>query len=359
MSWFALLDGRAHDSWLREDVEDILSSRPRACVPKGSILLETHLSPDARPQTLLSFRRGGTSTATLSLMSTPHGSVVLVMARDNDVVHEVVERGREARTDTLQVTISWDLARGMGRFVVARPESEHIIIRHFAMTNAPLLTDLCAIARPQGLTEVDPDVVFVALSTEIEPVGPMPTLSPSVPVETAQGLKMATQLRQGDVVRAASGALVPVLNVVRRTVPSLGSFRPVRVRAPYFGLTQDVVVSLHQRLLVSGPEVEYLFGRENVLIPASTLVNGYAGHVEPAPRFVTYHQLLLPHHDAVRIPDAALETLYLGRMRRDKIRLGASLLADIPRNLLPEHHRAGYQVLRAFEAISLAEARAA
>lgn len=359
MSWFSLLDCSTRQPWLREDVDAISGKRPRACVPKGSILLETRLSPDARPQTLLSYKCTGAHAASFSLMCTPHGSVVLVMAQGDSVVHEVVERGREARTDTLQVTISWDMSDKRGRLIVARPETEHVLIRHFAMNHVPLLADLLALTRPQGLTEIDPDVIFVALSTAIEPVGPMPTLSPSVALETAQGLRLATTLKEGDVLRAASGKLVPVLKAIRRDVPALGSFRPVRLRAPYFGLTQDVVVSRHQRLLVSGPEVEYLFGREEVLIPASALVNGYAGHFEPAPRFVTYNQVLLPHHDAVRIPDAALETLYLGRMRRDKTLLDASLLAGTPRNHLPEHHRAGYQVLRSFEAISLAEARAA
>lgn len=359
MSWFALLDCENRAPWLRDGIEDVLAARPRACVPRGSVLLETRLSPHARPQTLIAYRRSDQSTVGFSLMSTPHGSVVLVMSQGDDVVHEVVERGREARTDTLQVTISWDVSHQIGRMVVARPETEHVLIRHFRLTRAPLLTDLAALARPQGQTDIDPDVIFVALSTEIEPVGPTPTLSPSVPLETAHGVRLATSLRQGDVVRVADGTLVPVLHAIRREVPSLGSFRPVRLRAPYFGLTQDVVVSRHQRLLVSGPEVEYLFGREEVLIPASALVNGYAGHFEPAPRFVTYHQLLLPHHDAVRTPDAALESLYIGRMRRDKELLAASVLGDAPRALLPEHHRAGYQVLRSFEAITLAEARAA
>jgi hypothetical protein len=359
MSWFALLDGQRRAPWVREEVEDILDRRPRACVPRGSVMLETRLSPDGRPQTLVSYKRDGSAVSSFSLMSTPHGSVVLVIAQGDDVVHEVVERGREARTDTLQVTISWDVHKKLGRLVVARPETEHVLIRHFAMAHAPLLSDLVALACPKGLTEIDPDVIYVALSTDIEPVGPMPTLSPAVPVETAQGLRLVMTLQQGDVVRSATGRLVPVLGTVSRSVPALGSFRPVRLRAPYFGLTQDVVVSRHQRLLVSGPEVEYLFGREEVLIPASALVNGYAGHFEPAPRFVTYHQVLLPQHDAVCIPDAALETLYIGRMRRDKVLFGASILSDLPRATLPEHHRAGYQVLRAFEAITLAEARAA
>lgn len=359
MSWFGLLDCDTHTPWVSDAVETVLCKRPRACVPRGSVLLETGLSPDGKPQTLIAFKRSGEDTASFSLMSTPHGSLVLVISQGDDVVHEVLERGREARTDTLQVTVSWDVSKQAGRLVVARPETEHVLIRHFTIKRPPLLSDLTALARPQGLTEIDPDVIFVALSTEIEPVGPMPTLSPSVPIETPQGLRVAMTLKQGDVVRAASGQLVPILHAVKREVPSLGSFRPVRLRAPYFGLTKDVVVSRNQRLLVSGPEVEYLFGREEVLIPASALVNGYAGHYEPAPRFVTYHQLLLPHHDAVRIPDAALESLYIGRMRRDKTLLGASILSDMPRAMLPEHHRAGYQVLRAFEAITLAEARAA
>lgn len=359
MTWFALLDCTTREPWVRDGVQDILTQRPQACAPRGSVVLETSLSPEGRPQNLISYKRDSTSPASFSLMSTPHGSVVLVVAQGDEVVHEVLERGREARTDTLRVTISWDVIKKLGRLVVERPETEHVLIRHFVMTRPPLLSDLVALACPKGLTEIDPDVIFIALSTDIEPVGPMPTLSPSVRIETAHGLRLATSLQQGDVVRAASGKLVPVLNAVRREVPSLGSFRPVRLRAPYFGLEQDVVVSRHQRLLVSGPEVEYLFGREEVLIPASALVNGYAGHFEPAPRFVSYHQVLLPHHDAVRIPDAALESLYIGRMRRDKALLSASVLSDLPRALLPEHHRAGYQVLRSFEAITLAEARAA
>nr|WP_283254966.1 Hint domain-containing protein [Marivita sp. GX14005] len=187
----------------------------------------------------------------------------------------------------------------------------------------------------------------------------MPSLAPSVPLETAQGPRLVMSLRQGDVVRAAGGALVPVLHTAAREVPALGSFRPIRLRAPYFGLQQDVVVSRHQRLLVNGPEVEYLFGREEVLIPATALVDGYAARFEPAPRFARYHQILLPHHDAVRTSGAALESLYIGRMRRDTALLDASVLGGLPRALLPEHHRAGYQVLRAFEAITLAEARAA
>ncbi|MFP7569238.1 Hint domain-containing protein [Marivita sp. S2033] len=359
MNWFGLLDGMSQTPWVRDDVEQIVAQRPRACVPVGSVVVETRLSPDARPQTLIAYRRNDATQASFSLMSTPHGSVVFVMSQGNDVVHEVIERGREARTETLQITVSWDVSKGFGRLVVARPETEHVLIRDFTMPHAPLLSDLLALSRPQGLTAIDADVIFVALSTKVEPVGPMPTLSPSVRLETAQGLRMATALKQGDVVRAADGTLVPVLHMVRREVPSLGSFRPVRLRAPYFGLSQDIVVSRHQRLLVNGPEVEYLFGREEVLIPASALVNGYAGHFEPAPRFVTYHQMLLPHHDAVRTPDAALESLYIGRMRRDRAQLSASVLGDTPKALLPEHHRAGYQVLRAFEAISLAEARAA
>ncbi len=44
---------------------------------------------------------------------------------------------------TLQVTISWDLAKKAGRLAVAARKSEHVLIRHFAMTR-------CAVAGGYG-----------------------------------------------------------------------------------------------------------------------------------------------------------------------------------------------------------------
>ena len=74
---------------------------------------------------------------------------------------------------------------------------------------------------------------------------------------------------------------------------------------------------------------------------------------------VTYTQLLLPEHEAVIAAGTVAETLYVGRLRRRKDHLAASVLAGLDRHLLPEHGRPVHPVLGAFDAIVLAEQRAA
>ena len=78
------------------------------------------------------------------------------------------------------------------------------------------------------------------------------------------------------------GGVVPVLHKLDRVVPARGSLAPVRLRAPYFGLLDDVIVAPEQRLVIDGSEVEYLFNQEAVLVPARHLVNGFAAMAESA-----------------------------------------------------------------------------
>jgi Hint domain len=66
----------------------------------------------------------------------------------------------------------------------------------------------------------------------------------------------------------------PLVHLTRRTFPSRGSFAPVVLRSPFFGLTSDILVSSDQLVLISGASVEYLFGVEEALISAASLCDG-------------------------------------------------------------------------------------
>jgi hypothetical protein len=204
-----------------------------------------------------------------------------------------------------------------------------------------------------------PEIIFAALSDEIEPVGPMPTLLPNTPVATPWGYHDVGQLKRGDTVMTCNSGVVPVVHRISRTVPARGSFRPLRLRAPYFGLQQDIIVSPEHRLLIDGPEVEYLFGQEAVLVPARHLVNGFTAFAEAAGPTVCYTQLLLPRHETLLAAGTSLESLYVGRIRRQAGALSTSLLRGFDRSGLPEHGKPSHQVLRQFEAIHLAKRRAA
>ncbi|MFZ5964168.1 Hint domain-containing protein [Thalassococcus sp. BH17M4-6] len=357
MSWIAI--SGEDMGWVCPKTFDESETGRNTLLARGSLVIETRLSPDGRPQTLLSYQRRHPWEGGLSLQAIPGGSIVLVMSQGQDVFHTVLSHGRDARTDVLRLTFSWDSPRRWGRLAVERPEADTIEV---VKTPAPpplMLEDIYTMTLRPQLCEMDADVVFFAVSDRIEPIGPMPSLTGTVPVATPMGYKPLKELNCGDTVLSRDNGAVPVLHVVERTVPAFGSFQPVRLRAPYFGLRRDIVVAPHQRLVIGGSEVEYIFGREAVLIPAINLVNGFAAVYEDGHRLVSYRHLLLPGHEALICADAAMESLYVGRLRRNRDRLRSSLLNACPHTLLPEHHRAGYQVLRPFEAITLAEARAA
>jgi len=131
------------------------------------------------------------------------------------------------------------------------------------------------------------------------------------------------------------------------------------LRAPYFGLRQDIMVAPEQRLVITGTDVEYLFGKEAVLVPVRHLADGTSVRTCEAPTVVTYTQLILPGHETIQAAGCPLESLYIGRIRRKPDALEASLLAGIDRNILPEHAKPVYPVLQPYEAISLAKQRAA
>ncbi|MDU8910090.1 Hint domain-containing protein [Aestuariicoccus sp. MJ-SS9] len=357
MSWIAI--SGPEQSWVCPKTFDSPDTRRDRFLTRGSILLETRLSPEGRPQTLLSYDRRHPWPASLSLQAIPGGSIVLVMSQGEDVFHTLLDYPTDARTDVMRLTFSWDTRARWGRLTLERPESDAQTVRDTPPPPPLMLEDIYTLTQRPQLRQVDDDVLYFAVSTRIEPVGPMPSLTASVPIATPQGFRALDRLKTGDTVITRDNGVVPVLHTVHRVVPALGAFRPVRLRAPYFGLRRDIVVAPHQRLVIGGSEVEYIFGREAVLVPAVSLVNGLAAMHEDGHLTVRYSQVLLPGHEALMTADAGIESLYVGRLRRNKDRLEASLLRDCPRNLLPEHHRAGYQVLRPFEAIILAEARAA
>ncbi|MDJ0821128.1 MAG: Hint domain-containing protein [Paracoccaceae bacterium] len=356
MSWIAISGG--DQSWVCPDFFADTTGTD-GLLTRGSIVIETRISPEGRPQTLLAYQRQYPWPGAISLRVVPGGSITLVMSQGDDVFHTVLSHAYAARTDILRLTFSWDSVAGVGQLALERPDSDEVVVQATPAPSPLLIEDLYTLTRRPQLCEMDDDVVFFAVSEQREPVGPMPSLLPETPVATPRGYQRLSRLRCGDTVRTAKGAVVPVLQRLSRTVPALGSFTPVRLCAPYFGLRQDIIVAPTQRMLIEGTDVEYLFGREAVLAPASSLVNGFAARFETGFRTVTYSHLLLPGHEALDCSGTWLESLYVGRLRRRKDDLARTLLAQVPANLMPEHTRAGLKVLRPFEAITLAEARAA
>jgi hypothetical protein len=111
----------------------------------------------------------------------------------------------------------------------------------------------------------------------------------TTPVVTPRGIVKAGSLQQGDMVLTYGGQSLPVTEIAHCDLPTRGSFAPIRLRAPYFSPGHDIVVTEGQPVLLTGSEVEYLFGDDEAITPARHLVDGRSALPEnrrPAMGFV-------------------------------------------------------------------------
>lgn len=101
-----------------------------------------------------------------------------------------------------------------------------------------------------------------------------PWIGPRTAIDTSKGPVQATDLRPGDLIGTLDRGFVPLRRLIRRRLPSRGSFAPILLRSPFFGLSRDILVSSDQLVLISGASVEYLCGVEEALVPAIALCDG-------------------------------------------------------------------------------------
>ena len=354
MSWFAL--SGQDESWIAPGMDGDESDALAVC---GSIVIEARVPLLRRPRPLVVFERQGDWPIYLSIQALPGGGVTVILDQGGVIAHRVFDVAEGGRAENLRITYAWNGPARTGRIALENPDTGETRIAEVPAPRPIRLCDLAALMRPSSCRYLSPEVVYLAASERMEPVGPMPTLLPDTPVATPDGSRRAGQLRRGDLVITASGLSVPVLHLISRTVPARGSFVPVRLRAPFFGLRQDIAVCALQGIVLSGSEVEYLFGKETVLMRTGDLLGGHAVQPVNCGRFIRYVQPLLPENEPIKVAGAALDSLAIGRIRRKPVPLAASLLAPLSRNTLPEHIPQSHAVLRAQEAAMLADYRAA
>lgn len=93
------------------------------------------------------------------------------------------------------------------------------------------------------------------------------------PILTQAGARPVESLVPGDVVVTDAGRRAVVQDVHVQEAVTLGSMNAVRLRAPYFGLEQDICVTRETQLMMSGPAIDYTFGSEAVTARAGDLIN--------------------------------------------------------------------------------------
>jgi len=149
----------------------------------------------------------------------------------------------------------------------------------------------------------------------IAPFGVAPTdlpgLAAGTRVETPDGPTPVETLRTGMRVTDATGAAAVLRWVEARPHLSLGRFAPIRLRAPYFGLSEDICVTAETRVLRRGPAVEYVCGTESVLVEARDLTCSKAARPDRTEAVQQMYHLMLDDHACVMVDRCPLETALL------------------------------------------------
>lgn len=128
----------------------------------------------------------------------------------------------------------------------------------------------------------------------------------STRVATPAGPRRIDELSAGDLVLDAQGRTAKVRHVLKTDAPR----NAFLLRAPYFGLDQDVVLAPEQKIVVTSDTAEYLFGEETVIVPVWSLSDGRkVGHFETRSSDKMY-QLQLDTPAPMAIGRCAVSALY-------------------------------------------------
>jgi hypothetical protein len=142
--------------------------------------------------------------------------------------------------------------------------------------------------------------------------------------------------------------------VCRQDLPARGRFSPLRLRSPFYGLHTDLIVAPDQRLLLSGSEVEYLFGEEQVSATAGHLMDGRTIVRGPFASVQSYYQLLLDRPASLIVNGAILESFDPGELAGNRDLIQSSVLRGLPPELVPASYGSALPQLKGFEALTLA-----
>ena len=356
MSWIAVSPLQGRTPAARPAIPAM--SRPAAGLPRGTLLMELDAPLPDRGRVLFAAACAATGQGGLRLLRDTGGRVAAEIDGPAGPVRGEIALGRMDRAPVLRLMLSWDKGAGQSRLWACAPKTDITpLVSHLPGVPETSVGDLGAAVSDPQTAGCPAELSFVALSDAVEPVGPMPGLAAGSHILTPDGPRRIDALKAGDTITALTergeARPVPVLAALRQRLPARGSFRPVQLFAPYFGLTADAYVAANEHIALGGPDVEYLFARERVLAPARCLVSDRTGRWLAPADTVVWHQLLLPEQEQLRLSGCAVESLHLGHLRRNPEAHAQSLVADLPRSRLPHHARTTHPVVTEFEAATL------
>lgn len=241
----------------------------------GTFVMEFAL-PLEGPTVLLDYQAADGWPRTFALFHDPGTGLALMHRQGQQVVRHSLTAELRQTSGTARLSYRFDAPQRHWQMRLDLFSGNETVTLSEAGTNPlPLRpADIMALSLPPFRANRHPSVLWFGLTDGERLPDRAPWIGQRSPVETAKGPVAAGHLQPGDLVWTADGGLLPLRRIERLVLPSCGSFAPVILRSPYFGASHDILVSADQMVMLSGPEVEYLFDESDVLIEAGALVDG-------------------------------------------------------------------------------------
>ena len=275
---------------------------------QGVLTLQARLRADRVVATILWQGRTG-SAEDFRVIHYPNGTV--------SVEHGLFRYETPARFlaagDPFSLHYSWDVLGRTDTLILENGETGDRLVAPVGPQKAPTLSAL--LPAPMDATVA---IDHAGIANHFVPPVPLPGLATGAEIDTPDGPRPVEALRPGMLVNTRRNGPQPIRWIGRTEPLARGTTAPIEMRAPYFGLSNDTSVARNQRILLSGTDIEYLFGEDHVLARAGDLVNGRSARLCMTHSTRVYHHILLDDHDC----------LTAGRCRFESVLLGDILMAQ-------------------------------
>ena len=337
-------------------------ARPHAMAPdsllaQGTLVLEVQItSGETGDQPLIRIDRTDGWVRCLHLVYEPNGNLVLRIDQAGQKTRAHVALSPRSRDTRLRITYVWDSPARHGWLTVE--DLDQALLAQSEFDNPPPLLhrDLADLCRDTARQYFAASAEMFALSDRPEPVALMPGFGAETKVTTDIGPRAVENLRRGDLVRTACGTLAPIRWITCSDVPAAGALAPVHLRAPYFGLDQDIRVAQDHMMMISGSDAEYLFGEAEVMVQARHLLGSKGARLVAGRGVMRYYHLLLDTHECIQLGGAWGESLFVGAMAGTPDLIATTPLAAMSPSALPRHRKLTRPLLREYETVSLLSA---
>lgn len=331
---------------------------PQAPIMRGTYLVSFTYVPVEARLNLIRYTTRDPWPAGLSLVLDPDGTLTLFLTQ-NDIMRDwTLMLPAPLPGDTVIVTFGWDGPARTGALAVWLPDHERLAVLPLTGGVPPLtFGDAARLMGPH--CRLAPAVALTALANGILPAGPLWGIGGSAPVLTPTGPRPIKTFLPGDPVLTTTGAVAHVLWSGQISLPGRGVTEPLLLRAPYLGLSQDILLSGDQHLRLSGTDVEYLFHAEEVSLSARHLADQRAVIRVPDQAGLTWRQLVIDRPGALSIAGLPVEPLDPLPILAAPTAFGTSVLAGLDLALFSAHLGREVPTLRDYEATTLRRLRAA